>query len=112
MKKSDLGLWIPKQLCLLVQIESLGLRVMDTTVPVELAASLGRDSNEGAKKATSGYQRFGGFLLIFTGLIAAYTSGQELLEAVKTRKSEAVEMLEQKAREIETNLRPFEFLRD
>ena len=85
---------------------------MNTTVPVELAATLGRDSKEGVKKTTSGFQRFGGFLLIFTGLIAAYTSGQELVEAVKTKKSEAVEMLEQKAREIESNLQPFEFLRD
>ena len=85
---------------------------MSTTVPVEFAASLGRDSKDGAKKATSGFQRFGGFLLVVTGLIAAYTSGQELLDAVRSKKSEAVEMLEQKAKEIESNLRPFDFLRD
>jgi hypothetical protein len=34
------------------------------------------------------------------------------VEAVRSKNSEAVAMLEAKAKEIESNLRPFEFLRD
>jgi hypothetical protein len=92
------------------QVETFGGQLLNTTVPVEFAG-LSRDSKD-AKKGSAGFQRLGGVLLILTGIIAAYTSSQELVELIRTQKSEAVELLKDKAKDIEANLRPIDFLRD
>ena len=95
------------------QIESLGTQVISTTVPAEIAAVAGRETQDGAKRSGSGgFQKFGGVLLIFTGLISAYLSSHELIDVIKTKKSAAVQMLQEKASDIEAKLRPFDVLRD
>ena len=50
--------------------------MLNATIPIELAATVGRDSKDGAKKASSGFNKLGGVLLIFTGIISAYLSSQ------------------------------------
>jgi len=95
---------------ILGQVETFGGQLINTTVPVEFAG-LSRDSKD-AKKGSAGFQKLGGVLLILTGIIAAYSSSQELVELIRTQKSEAVELLKDKAKDIEANLRPFDFLRD
>ena len=89
---------------------------MNATLPVELAG-LAQDARNGETaaanaKKTAGFQKFGGLLLIVTGILAVDSSGQELVELIRTKNSEAVELLKAKADDIESKLRPFEFLRD
>ena len=90
---------------------------MNATLPLEITglaqeARNGETAAANAKKNGGGFQKFGGLMLIVTGILTAYSSGQELVELIRTKNSEAVNLLKAKADEIESNLRPFEFLRD
>lgn len=85
------------------------------TVPLEFAslASGGAKANKRSSvKSGSGYSKFGGVLLIVTGMVSVFVSGQELVELIKNHKFEAADLLRAKAKDIEANLRPFDCLKD
>jgi len=58
------------------QIDALGSQALNATVPMELASLRGEVQEGSGNAARKGFQRFGGVLLIFTGVISAYTSSQ------------------------------------
>jgi hypothetical protein len=100
--KMDTTTEVPSIFEILRQVEGLGGHLM----------SFYKDDISVKDAKSGGFQKFGGLLLILTGVLSAYSSGQELVELIRTKKSESVEMLKAKADEIETKLRLRELLRD
>ena len=64
------------------QIDALGSQAMNATVPIELASLQGEAQEGSGNAARKGFQRFGGALLILTGVISAYTSSQVSIPSI------------------------------